>query len=188
MFKDYYKILEVSPSTDDATIKRAYREMSMRWHPDKNPDIDVTAVMQDINEAYAILKDIAKRSRYDQEYIRFCGAFEKEEAPQNTVNTNEKEHSQYCWTYEYDVHQEESIDTVMHHTLLNGQLLVVTHHAHKRMQCFKSVIVVELLCRIKMYLVHLLSCLLSNVHFFRVIAGICFSERDTSFREFFSCE
>jgi len=106
MFKDYYKILGVSPSADGATIKRAYREMSMRWHPDKNPSVDVTAIMQDINEAYAILKDVAKRSRYDQEYIRFCGALKKEETTQKDVNTNEKERSQYSWTYEYDVQDE----------------------------------------------------------------------------------
>lgn len=106
MFKDYYKILGVSPSADDTTIKRAYREMSMRWHPDRNPGVDVTAIMQDINEAYAILKDVTKRSRYEQEYIRFCGAFEKEETTQKDVNTNEKKRSQYSWTYEYDVQDE----------------------------------------------------------------------------------
>lgn len=106
MFKDYYKILGVSPSADDATIKRAYREMSMRWHPDRNPGVDVTAIMQDINEAYAILKDVAKRSRYNQEYVRFCGAFEKKETTQKNVNTNEMRRSQYSWTYEYDVQDE----------------------------------------------------------------------------------
>ena len=55
MFKDYYKILGVSSSANDVEIKKAYREMSMKWHPDRNRGIDVTATMQDINEAYAIL-------------------------------------------------------------------------------------------------------------------------------------
>lgn len=45
--------------------------MSMKWHPDKNPDADVTSMMQDINEAYAILKNKEKRHRYDQEYALF---------------------------------------------------------------------------------------------------------------------
>lgn len=103
MFKDYYKILGVSPSADDATIKQAYREKSKKWHPDRNPDIDVTAIMQDINESYAILKDPAKRSRYNQEYVLFCGTFKKGEAAQEDDNTNEKNCSGNNWTYEYDV-------------------------------------------------------------------------------------
>jgi len=108
MFKDYYKILGVSQSVDDATIKRAYREMSMKWHPDRNPSVNVTAIMQDINEAYAILKDVAKRSRYNIEYEQFCGTFENEEkSPENEkINTDDKERSQANWTYEYDVQDE----------------------------------------------------------------------------------
>lgn len=106
MFKDYYKILGISPSTDDAAIKRSYREMSKKWHPDRNPDIDVTAIMQDINEAYAILKDSAKRLRYNQEYIRFCEAFKKEETTQWNVSESREGRSQSEWTYRYDVQDQ----------------------------------------------------------------------------------
>lgn len=106
MFKDYYKIMGVSSSANDAKIKKAYREMSMKWHPDRNPGIDVTAIMQDINEAYAILKDTAKRSRYDEEYLRFRGTFDKEDKVQDDVNTEKKRQSQPKWTYEYDVQDE----------------------------------------------------------------------------------
>lgn len=53
----------------------AYRSMSMKWHPDKNPDKDVTSIMQDINEAYAILKNEKTRERYDKEYDRFFEQF-----------------------------------------------------------------------------------------------------------------
>lgn len=55
MFKDYYKILGIQRQASVQEIKSAYRIMSMKWHPDKNPNVDVTSVMQDINEAYAIL-------------------------------------------------------------------------------------------------------------------------------------
>ena len=106
MFKDYYKILGVSSSANDAEIKKAYREMSMKWHPDRNPGIDVTATMQDINEAYAILKDAAKRSRYDEEYLRFCGMFTHNDKDQDTVNTENDNQSQSEWTYDYDVQDE----------------------------------------------------------------------------------
>lgn len=71
MFKDYYLILEVSYDASAADIKSAYRAKSMRWHPDRNPDRDVTHVMQEINEAYAILGDAEKRQRYDLEYLRY---------------------------------------------------------------------------------------------------------------------
>lgn len=106
MFKDYYKILGVSSSANEAEIKKAYREMSMKWHPDRNPGIDVTATMQDINEAYAILKDATKRSRYNEEYQRFRGTFTKEAKGQDTVNTENKKQSQSEWTYDYDVQDE----------------------------------------------------------------------------------
>ena len=62
MFKDYYKILEISPDADSATVKAAYRKQALRWHPDRHPNMDVKSIMQDINEAYAILKDPRKRA------------------------------------------------------------------------------------------------------------------------------
>ena len=106
MFKDYYKILGISISADNAEIKRAYREMSMKWHPDRNPGLDVTAAMQDVNEAYAILKDTVKRSRYDEEYRRFRGAFEQKENNKEKVKDEERKAAQSNWTYEYDVQDE----------------------------------------------------------------------------------
>jgi DnaJ-class molecular chaperone len=106
MFKDYYKILGISISANNAEIKYAYRQMSIKWHPDRNPGIDVTATMQDINEAYAILKDSVKRSRYDEEYCRFRGAFEQKETAQDKEKADEKESTQSNWTYEYDVQDE----------------------------------------------------------------------------------
>lgn len=71
MFKDYYKILGIAPNATQEEIKKAYRTKSMRWHPDRNPGMDTTAKMQDINEAYNILKDSATKARYDAEYAKF---------------------------------------------------------------------------------------------------------------------
>ena len=45
--------------------------MSIKWHPDKNNSQDAVFMMQEINEAYAILKDKIKKSRYDKEYLIF---------------------------------------------------------------------------------------------------------------------
>ena len=70
MLKDYYSILGISFNASDEEIKRAYRALSKRWHPDMNPGLDTTAIMQDINEAYFILRDSAMRVKYDAEYVK----------------------------------------------------------------------------------------------------------------------
>ena len=98
MFKDYYKILGVSQQASIQEIKSAYRNMSMKWHPDKNPGVNVTEIMQDINEAYSILKDKIQRDRYDQEYNLF-----KQKYPCHSTNMNT---SSTSWNYEYDVQDE----------------------------------------------------------------------------------
>lgn len=64
---DYYELLEVSRTADDATIKSSYRKLAMRWHPDKNPgDADAEARFKSISEAYDCLKDPQKRAAYDR--------------------------------------------------------------------------------------------------------------------------
>ncbi len=70
MLKDYYSILGISFNASDEEIKRAYRALSKRWHPDMNPGLDTTVIMQDINEAYFILRDSAIRVKYDAEYVK----------------------------------------------------------------------------------------------------------------------
>ena len=70
MLKDYYSILGISFNASDDEIKRAYRALSKRWHPDVNPGLDTTTIMQDINEAYFILRDSATRVKYDAEYVK----------------------------------------------------------------------------------------------------------------------
>ena len=62
MFRDYYAILEVNYDASSEDIKSAYRQLSKKWHPDVNPDAEVTSKMQDINEAYCVLKDAEKVS------------------------------------------------------------------------------------------------------------------------------
>eukprot|EP01017_Pseudomicrothorax_dubius_P014547 TRINITY_DN1695_c0_g1_i11.p1 TRINITY_DN1695_c0_g1~~TRINITY_DN1695_c0_g1_i11.p1 ORF type:complete len:223 (-),score=39.85 TRINITY_DN1695_c0_g1_i11:161-829(-) len=68
MEKDLYKVLEVSKTASDAEIKKAYRKLALRWHPDKNPDNTKEAEekFKEISEAYAILSDAEKRKTYDR--------------------------------------------------------------------------------------------------------------------------
>lgn len=63
---DYYQILGVSYSASAADIKRAYRRLAVSYHPDKNPDPKAHALFKDINAAYDVLSDPAKKSIYDQ--------------------------------------------------------------------------------------------------------------------------
>jgi preprotein translocase subunit Sec63 len=64
--KDFYKILGVGREATKAEIKRAYRKLSLQYHPDKNKDVDASSKFASINEAYEVLKDESKRRLFDQ--------------------------------------------------------------------------------------------------------------------------
>lgn len=65
--KDFYKILGVPQDASDADIKKAYRKLARKWHPDQNPgDAAAEQKFKDIGEANSVLSDPAKRQEYDQ--------------------------------------------------------------------------------------------------------------------------
>lgn len=68
MGKNYYEILGVSRDADATALKKAYRKLALRWHPDKNPNNQEEAQkkFQEITEAFSILNDPEKRRTYDQ--------------------------------------------------------------------------------------------------------------------------
>ncbi|KAL6956708.1 hypothetical protein U1Q18_013562 [Sarracenia purpurea var. burkii] len=68
MSVDYYKILQVDRNAKDDDLKKAYRKLAMKWHPDKNPNNkkEAEAKFKKISEAYDVLSDPQKRAVYDQ--------------------------------------------------------------------------------------------------------------------------
>jgi molecular chaperone DnaJ len=65
--RDYYEVLGVPKDADDAAIKKAYRQLAKKYHPDINPgDKDAEAKFKEASEAYAVLSDADKRRQYDQ--------------------------------------------------------------------------------------------------------------------------
>ena len=65
--KDFYAILGVSSDADAATIKKTYRKLARKLHPDQNAgDTAAEAKFKEIGEAYEVLKDPDKRQKYDQ--------------------------------------------------------------------------------------------------------------------------
>jgi molecular chaperone DnaJ len=68
MKRDYYEVLGVSRAADDEELKRAYRKLALKYHPDKNPDSRAEAEerFKEISEAYQILCDPQRRAQYDR--------------------------------------------------------------------------------------------------------------------------
>jgi hypothetical protein len=64
--KDYYALLGVRQFASSAEIKRAYRRLALKYHPDKNPDPAAEVVIKELNEAYDLLGDPEKKAWYDQ--------------------------------------------------------------------------------------------------------------------------
>ena len=64
--KDYYEILGVQKSSSEQEIKKAYRKLAMKYHPDVNKDSNAEDKFKEINEAYEVLSDQNKKARYDR--------------------------------------------------------------------------------------------------------------------------
>ena len=65
--RDYYEVLGVSKDASEAELKKAYRQVAKKYHPDLNPDNqEAEAKFKEANEAYEILSDPQKRKQYDQ--------------------------------------------------------------------------------------------------------------------------
>lgn len=64
--RDYYDVLGVNKNADEPTIKKAYRGLAKKYHPDVSTETDAEAKFKEVQEAYEVLSDGSKRSQYDQ--------------------------------------------------------------------------------------------------------------------------
>jgi molecular chaperone DnaJ len=64
--RDYYDVLGVEKNADDAAIKRAYRQLAKKYHPDVSTESDAEAKFKEVQEAYEVLSDSQKRAQYDR--------------------------------------------------------------------------------------------------------------------------
>lgn len=102
MFKDYYKILDIPVHSTPEEIKQGFRNQAIRWHPDRNPNMDTTLQMQEINEAYVMLKDTEARARYDIEYQRFNHFRQQQKERQKEKDKTKQKEEQHT-TSDYTV-------------------------------------------------------------------------------------
>src|SRR5210317_1039548 len=77
--RDYYDVLGVAKDADQKAIKDAFRELAMKYHPDRNKAPDAEEKFKEIAEAYAVLSDPKKRAQYDRGGFAGVADFSRED-------------------------------------------------------------------------------------------------------------
>lgn len=115
MLPDYYKVFGLHKTATKEEIKKRYRELAKKYHPDVNKSPDATAKMQEIQEAYYILFGDEARSRYDFQYDRVYSKKEQEFKNNNQSKTSETQNDKSEQrSYQYD-------DPVLEKWILNAK-------------------------------------------------------------------
>ena len=88
--KDYYKVLGVSRTASSNQIRQAYRVLCKKYHPDKNPSEEATRIIQKVNEAYEVLSDLTRKTRYDLDWRSREGAATSRAVPSTSEDQPEE--------------------------------------------------------------------------------------------------
>lgn len=128
MFVDYYAVLEIDFFSSIEEIKAAYKKQALKWHPDRNIGLDTTYRMQQINEAFLILKDTEAKGRYDLEYRKYY-QYNNEKQNSKTENdsakNSEKRQSSYT-TSEFEDSTYQINDDVLDKWMSNARVQAVS--------------------------------------------------------------
>jgi len=84
--KTHYEILGVGTDAEESEIRKAYRQLSLKYHPDRNDSVDAVEKFKEINEANEILSDPVKREQYDFDLKHGKGSFEQQESMNDMNN------------------------------------------------------------------------------------------------------
>lgn len=90
--KDYYKILGVSENSNNDELKKAFRKLAKKYHPDRNKDDEGAKLkFQEVNEAYGVLSDEKSRKEYDEKRAAFNNEKENKSSRNATQSSRKKE-------------------------------------------------------------------------------------------------
>lgn len=101
MFIDYYLIFDLPKTATKDEIKKRYRELAKKYHPDINNDENATALMQEILEAYYILSDDEARERYDLLYDRYY-TYQNESKTRYSSTQNAEESKAEFYAFQFN--------------------------------------------------------------------------------------
>ncbi len=112
MTKDYYSILGVTKKATQAEIKKAFRKLVMKYHPDKNPDDDAAAKkMVELNEAYAIIGNEKLRKEYDQISVATSRGKSSSSKPYGYRSANENHRRSQHYKNAQEFYQEYNFES-----------------------------------------------------------------------------
>lgn len=100
MFVDYYYVLEVQKNASLEQIKKQFKVLAKKYHPDINKDSNATQLMQELLEAYYILSDSEARTRYNIQYDRFYGYQKaKDNSTYSSYSNNSQQETEQDFKY-----------------------------------------------------------------------------------------
>jgi DnaJ-class molecular chaperone len=111
MLPDYYFILEIIYPSNQIEIKKNYRRLAKKWHPDINHSVDATEKMKTITEAYYVLSNVRSKQLYDEHYAQVYGNKQKTENKQQTKNRTQ-DFKQDSKTSAFDTTTDELFDWI----------------------------------------------------------------------------
>ncbi|KAM9729378.1 dnaJ homolog subfamily C member 18 [Menidia menidia] len=131
--KDFYEILGVDKNASDEDLKKAYRKLALKFHPDKNFAPGATDAFKAIGNAYAVLSNAEKRQQYDQ----YGDQASTLNAPQHSGRTHHGHHRNFHRDFEADISPEELFNIFFGGRFPTGNIHVYTNQGASYSQFYQ---------------------------------------------------